>query len=144
MDTDAARDTAEDPAGPGQRRLTIDELARAAGTTSRNVRALQSAGLIGPPQVEGRTGFYGPEDLARLRATRRLQREGFSLAAVRALFDASAARKTLDEVIGIGPGEARAADEDHLGYAWLEDWRGRRRGRVLAVVPSSLLEPAAS
>ncbi|MDT7598572.1 MAG: hypothetical protein QOK26_649, partial [Pseudonocardiales bacterium] len=36
----------------------IDELARFAGTTSRNVRAYQERGLLPPPRKEGRVGIY--------------------------------------------------------------------------------------
>ncbi len=39
--------------------LTIDELAQRTGTV-RNVRAHQSRGLLPPPEVRGRTGYYGP------------------------------------------------------------------------------------
>src|SRR5436305_1141119 len=46
--------------------MTIDELARRSGMTVRNIRAHQSRGLLPPPEIEGRTGFYGPEHVARL------------------------------------------------------------------------------
>src|SRR6185437_14658101 len=41
--------------------LTIDELARETGMTVRNIRAHQSRGLLPPPEVRARTGYYGPE-----------------------------------------------------------------------------------
>ena len=47
--------------------LTIDELARAAGTTVRNVRVYQDRGLLPPPERRGRLGLYGPDHLRRLR-----------------------------------------------------------------------------
>ena len=50
--------------------LTIDELARRTGMTVRNVRAHQSRGLLPPPEVRGRTGFYGPEHVARIELIR--------------------------------------------------------------------------
>ncbi len=40
--------------------LTIDELARETGMTVRNIRAHQSRGLLPPPEVRARTGYYGP------------------------------------------------------------------------------------
>jgi hypothetical protein len=40
--------------------MTIDELAAGPGMTVRNIRAHQSRGLLPPPEVRGRTGFYGP------------------------------------------------------------------------------------
>jgi DNA-binding transcriptional MerR regulator len=69
--------------------LTIDELARAAGMSVRNVRAHQSRGLLPPPEVRGRTGYYGPAHLARLELIRSLQDDGFNLEAIRRLIEAS-------------------------------------------------------
>jgi DNA-binding transcriptional MerR regulator len=69
--------------------LTIDELARRAGMTVRNVRAHQSRGLLPPPEVRGRTGYYGPEHLARLQLITELQADGFNLEAIRRLIEAS-------------------------------------------------------
>jgi len=62
--------------------LTIDELAREAGMTVRNVRAYRSRGLIPPPRLEGRKGYYGPEHLARLELVRELRERGFNLEAI--------------------------------------------------------------
>jgi DNA-binding transcriptional MerR regulator len=67
--------------------LTIDELARRAGMTVRNVRAHQSRGLLPPPEVRGRTGFYGAEHLARLELIRTLQDDGFNLGSIRRLLE---------------------------------------------------------
>jgi DNA-binding transcriptional MerR regulator len=67
--------------------MTIDELARRAGMTVRNVRAYQSRGLLPPPDVRGRTGFYGPEHLTRIELIRELQTEGFNLEAIRRLLE---------------------------------------------------------
>lgn len=62
--------------------LTIDELARRTGMTVRNIRAHQSRGLLPPPQVRGRTGFYGPEHEQRIELIRELQADGFKLEAI--------------------------------------------------------------
>jgi DNA-binding transcriptional MerR regulator len=69
--------------------LTIDELARATGMTVRNLRAHQSRGLLPPPAVRGRTGFYGAEHVARVELIRELQTEGFNLEAIRKLLDSA-------------------------------------------------------
>ena len=69
--------------------MTIDELARRSGMTVRNVRAYQSRGLLPPPEVKGRTGFYGPEQLARIELIRELQADGFNLEAIRRLIDSA-------------------------------------------------------
>jgi DNA-binding transcriptional MerR regulator len=65
--------------------LTIDELARRVGMTARNVRAHQSRGLVPPPRLRGRTGYYGPEHLARLELIRDLQQQGFNLGSIKSL-----------------------------------------------------------
>jgi DNA-binding transcriptional MerR regulator len=59
--------------------LTIDQLAQRTGMTVRNIRAHQSRGLLPPPEVRGRTGFYGPEHIARIELIRELQADGFNL-----------------------------------------------------------------
>jgi DNA-binding transcriptional MerR regulator len=68
--------------------MTIDELARRAGTTSRNVRAYQERGLLPPPVREGRVGVYREGHLARLRLIANLSDRGFSLASIVALLQA--------------------------------------------------------
>jgi DNA-binding transcriptional MerR regulator len=65
--------------------LTIDELAHEAGMTVRNVRAHNSRGLLPPPEVRGRTGYYGPQHVERLQLIRRLQDEGLKLDGIRRL-----------------------------------------------------------
>jgi hypothetical protein len=69
----------------GDLRLTIGELAAAAGMTVRNVRNHQARGLIGPPRLQARTGYYGAEHLERLKLIRAMQAEGFNLEAIRCL-----------------------------------------------------------
>jgi DNA-binding transcriptional MerR regulator len=67
--------------------VTIDELARKIGMTVRNIRAHQSRGLLPPPQLRGRTGYYGPEHIARLELIQELQSEGFNLELIKRLLD---------------------------------------------------------
>src|SRR3954464_16091591 len=67
--------------------LTIDELARRTGMTVRNLRAHQSRGLLPPPEVRGRTGYYGPDHLTRVELIKELQTEGFNLEAIRRLLE---------------------------------------------------------
>src|SRR3954452_25540123 len=74
---------------PDEAPLTIDELARRTGMTVRNLRAHQSRGLLPAPEVRGRTGYYGPEHVARVELIRELQGEGFNLEAIRRLLEGS-------------------------------------------------------
>ncbi len=65
--------------GAGGERLTIDALAHRTGMTVRNIRAHQSRGLLPPPELEGRTGYYGAPHIERIGLIRQLQDDGFSL-----------------------------------------------------------------
>jgi DNA-binding transcriptional MerR regulator len=67
--------------------LTIDELAQRVGMTVRNVRAYQSKGLIPPPELQGRTGYYDEGHVARLELIKDLQAEGFNLEAIRRILE---------------------------------------------------------
>jgi DNA-binding transcriptional MerR regulator len=58
---------------------TAAELADAAGITMRNLRAYRQRGLLDPPRMHGRKGYYGPEHLAQLRTVRALLARGLSL-----------------------------------------------------------------
>lgn len=69
--------------------LTIDELAHRTGMTVRNIRAHQSRGLLPPPAVRGRTGYYGAEHVARIELIQEMQGQGFNLEAIRRLVDAA-------------------------------------------------------
>jgi DNA-binding transcriptional MerR regulator len=81
--------------------LTIEELARRVGLSTRNVRAYRTAGLLPPPTLEGRTGRYGDEHLRRLVVIGRLQRRGWSLAAIRDALAAQGAGRSLAELLGL-------------------------------------------
>lgn len=70
--------------------LTIDELARESGMTARNIRAHQSRGLLPPPLVRSRTGFYGPEHIARIKLIQDMQGQGFNLKAIERLLELGA------------------------------------------------------
>jgi len=82
---------------------SIDELARLAGVTARNLRAYQSQGLLAAPRLVGRVGHYDSSHLDRVRAVQRLQARGFSLAGIKALFDAHDRGQTLDSILGGDP-----------------------------------------
>jgi DNA-binding transcriptional MerR regulator len=81
--------------------LTIDELARAAGTTVRNVRVYQDRGLLPPPERRGRIGLYGPDHLRRLRLVLRMLGRGYPLAAIRELVEAWEEQRDLGSVLGL-------------------------------------------
>lgn len=69
----------------GDDELTIDQLAQRTGMTVRNLRAHQSRGLLPPPEVRGRTGYYGREHIDRVELIKELQADGFNLDLIRRL-----------------------------------------------------------
>lgn len=81
-------------------RLRIDELAAKTGTTSRNIRAYQARGLLHPPELDGRTGYYDEDHVRRLEIIDELQDRGFSLEAIRAVIDTWAKGGDLGHLIG--------------------------------------------
>jgi DNA-binding transcriptional MerR regulator len=60
----------------------IDELARVAGATVRNIRVYQDRGLLPPPRRDGRIGLYTDAHLARLRLIGQLLKRGYTFATI--------------------------------------------------------------
>jgi DNA-binding transcriptional MerR regulator len=81
--------------------MPIEELARRTAVTVRNLRALQSLGLLDPPELQGRKGFYTQAHLARVRLVLRLQARGFALASIRELIAQWSAGGGLMDLAGI-------------------------------------------
>ncbi|MGZ4294788.1 MAG: MerR family transcriptional regulator [Solirubrobacteraceae bacterium] len=67
--------------------MTIEQLAAETGMTVRNIRAHQARGLLDPPEVRLRVGYYGPDHVAQLRLIQDLQKDGFNLAGIKRLLD---------------------------------------------------------
>jgi DNA-binding transcriptional MerR regulator len=67
--------------------MTIRELAERTGMTVRNIRAHQTRGLLPPPLVRGRTGYYNEEHVARIALTREMQADGLNLEAIRRVLE---------------------------------------------------------
>jgi DNA-binding transcriptional MerR regulator len=57
--------------------------------TIRNIRAHQTRGLLPPPEVHGRTGYYNQDHVARIELTREMQAEGLNLEAIRRVLETS-------------------------------------------------------
>jgi DNA-binding transcriptional MerR regulator len=105
--------------------LTIDGLAQRTGMTVRNIRAHQSRGLLPPPEVRGRTGYYGPDHVARIELIRELQADGFNLEAIRRLL--AGARGSSEEVLRFTRA-LRAPFEDERPQIVTAEELGRRWG----------------
>jgi DNA-binding transcriptional MerR regulator len=80
----------------------IDELARLAGTTVRNVRAYQDRDLLPPPRREGRVGLYSEAHLTRLRLIGQLLDRGYTLANIGELLVALERGHDLGDLLGLG------------------------------------------
>jgi len=96
--TDVKTDTTIIPMEPAligdETTYTIDQLARLTGVTARNIRAHQARGLLAPPAVRGRTGYYGPEHLSRIRLILQLQNDGYNLKTIARILKAIPPDKT--------------------------------------------------
>lgn len=106
--------------------LTIDQLAARAGMTVRNIRSHVSRGLLPPPQLRGRTAYYGGEHLARLELIAGLQRQGFSLAAIEAVVQRTPARSA-EQALAFYRGVLapwQPEEPQELDYAELAGWLG--------------------
>ena len=89
-------------------RITIDELAQAVGISTRNVRYYQTRGLLPPPTVEGRTGYYDARHVDRLKLIAEVKREGLNLTAIEWLLG--------------GAGQIDSDELRRLKRAVLDDW----------------------
>lgn len=100
--------------------MTIDELSRRTGVSTRNVRYYQTRGLLPPPTVKGRTGYYDKRHVERLALIHELQQEGLNLQAIGWLLGGAAGvdsdelrrlkRAVLDEWVTEAPVEQSAED----------------------------------
>jgi DNA-binding transcriptional MerR regulator len=79
----------------------IDELARIAGTTVRNVRAYQDRGLLPPPRRQGRIVLYSDAHVARLRLVSQMLERGYGLANIRELVEAWESGQDVGDLLGL-------------------------------------------
>ncbi|MDQ6727659.1 MAG: MerR family transcriptional regulator [Actinomycetota bacterium] len=118
---------------PNERGMTIDELSRRSGVTSRNIRAYQTRGLVPSPLMAGRVGYYDDGHLARLKYIAGLQERGFSLAAIQALLDAWDEGRDLTDVLGF---------EEVLTAPWSDDKPERYSAeQLLELFPETAEDP---
>lgn len=79
----------------------IDDLARAAGTTTRNVRGYQDRGLLPRPTRRGRIAIYTDTHLARLKVINDLLHRGFTIRHIADFLLGIQRGDNLAEVLGI-------------------------------------------
>ena len=94
--------------GPG---MTVEELSARTGAPVRTIREYQTWQILHPPTRVGRRGFYGESHVRRLEGIARLQERGYSIAAIRDLFDAWEQGAGLRDVLGVDDAIGLPADE---------------------------------
>lgn len=109
--------------------LTIDELAQRTGMTVRNIRAHQSRGLLPPPDVRARTGYYGPDHISRLRVIQAMQSEGFNLRAIERLLEAS--NGSGEQILDFGRALLGSFGEEEPEFATAEELTARLGGQAI-------------
>lgn len=97
----------------------IDDLARAAGMTVRNVRAYQERGLLPAPHRQGRTSVYDATHLARLRLIGQLLDRGYTSVHIADFIANWEAGHDLGKTLGLeaallAPGSGEIAEEISL------------------------------
>lgn len=125
---------------------TIDELARAAGTTVRNVRSYQDRGLIDPPQRRGRVGIYTQAHLGRLKLIHHLLARGYTLANITELLKAIVEGHDLRSILGLETAISSPWTNEtprHYSYLALARLFGRAISRpaLAKAISLGLLEP---
>jgi DNA-binding transcriptional MerR regulator len=123
----------------------VDELARLAGTTVRNVRAYQDRGLLPAPRRKGRIGLYAATHLARLRLIGELLSRSYTLANIGELIAGWEEGRELSELLGFEAALiGRGPDESipSIGRADLAAYLGEAVSRALldAATARGLLE----
>ena len=87
--------------------------------------ALPDRGLLPPPHLDGRTGWYDESHLSRLRLIARLQQQGHSLAGIGDLIDQWEHGRDLDAVIGVEAGLDALLGDPHAVTLSAEELAGR-------------------
>ncbi len=77
----------------------IDDLARLAGTTTRNIRVYRDRGLLPPPLRVGRIALFNDTHLTRLRLITSMLDRGYNIAHVREMLSAWEEGKNLGDVL---------------------------------------------
>src|SRR6201995_893364 len=86
---------------PGSGEYRIDDLARLAGTTTRNIRVYRDRGLLHPPLRVGRIALFNDTHLTRLRLITSLLDKGYNIAHVHEMLNAWEQGKDVADMLGL-------------------------------------------
>ncbi|WP_371478436.1 MerR family transcriptional regulator [Kitasatospora sp. NBC_00315] len=106
-------------AATAQHEYRVEELARAAGITTRTLRFYRERKLLQPPRREGRIAWYGEAHLARLRVIAELLERGHTLGGITELIGAGESGRDVAELIGLEAAiVAPWSDEAPVNLSW--------------------------
>src|SRR5882757_10664047 len=89
------------PGALGFGEYRIDDLARLAGTTTRNIRVYRDRGLLPPPLRVGRIALFNDTHLTRLRLITSMLDRGYNIAHVYEMLSAWEQGKDLGDMLGL-------------------------------------------
>jgi len=118
----------------------IDELARAAGMTVRNVRVYQERGLLPPPRREGRVGIYDDAHLARLRLIGGLLERGYGFAHIGELVSAWERGRDLGDLLGLEAALTGPWSDEIPGYVSADELAQMYAGQISEATTAKALE----
>jgi DNA-binding transcriptional MerR regulator len=118
----------------------IDELARAAGMTVRNVRVYQERGLLPPPRREGRVGLYDDAHLARLRLIGGLLERGYGFAHIEELVSAWERGRDLSHLLGLEAALTGPWSDEIPGYATIDELADMYDGQITETTTARAIE----
>lgn len=109
----------------------IEDLARLAGTTTRNIRAYRDRGLLHPPLRVGRIALFNDTHLTRLRLITSMLDRGYNIAHVHEMLSAWEQGKDLGDVLGL---------ENAIAGTWAAE---KPEQMTLAEAQQSIADPEA-
>lgn len=92
---------ARHPDAPNSGEYRVEELARLAATTTRNIRVYRDRGLLPAPLRVGRIALYNDTHLTRLRLITSMLDRGYTIAHVKEMLAAWENGKSLADVLGL-------------------------------------------
>jgi len=85
----------------------INDLAKKADVSVRNIRVYQDRGLLPSPTIRGRTGWYSDEHLVRLQLISRMLERGYTFATISELLHAAHHGMRVEQVLRATPKSGR-------------------------------------
>ena len=117
----------------------INDLEQASGVSVRNIRVYQDRGLLPPPEVRGRTGWYSEEHLVRLNLITRLLERGYTFATISELLTAAHHGMKVEHVLHDKPKPGRLKNLKRMATITVTEFRKTLGGDDRAITLSQKL-----